>query len=87
MRCGSAQGEPLDYFLIISILSLIEVTFHPLFSKRSWIRGISCRTFAAAALPLTSKHQLSPSIGPALMAGRRAAGSSDSIDLSLSLDS
>jgi hypothetical protein len=75
------------YFFLIRILSRIEVTFQPLPIRRAWIKGSSCRILAAAALPLTSRHQVSPSMGPAWTAGRKASGSSGSMALSLSLDS
>ena len=48
---------------------------------------MSCRILAAAAFPVTSKHQLWPSIGPAAISGRNDSGISDSMALSRPLDS
>lgn len=48
---------------------------------------MSWRSFAAAALPLTSKHQVSPSIGPAFTAERKVSGISELMASSRALDS
>ena len=71
----------------ISIFSRMDATFQPWRSKLAWIKGINCRILADAALLLTSRHQFSPSIGPALTAGRKPTGISASIAFSRALDS
>ena len=75
------------YFFGINIFTRIEVAFQPALSKQDSINGVSWRSFAAAAFPLTSKHHVSSSIGPALTAGRKFSGIKTSMVFSLALDS
>ena len=72
---------------VTNIFSRIDATAHPWRNKLARIRGTSCRTFAQAALPFTSRHQFSPSIGPALTDARKVEGISSSIACSRWFDS
>lgn len=48
---------------------------------------MSCLNFAAAAFPSTIKHQVVPSMGPAVMAWRKLAGIKNRTACNLLLDS
>ena len=65
----------------------IAVTSQPFVRKCANNAGVNCRSLADAALLLTSKHQLAPSIGPGWIAGHNDSGISDLIALSRSLES
>lgn len=59
-------------------------TSQPLAFSRVTITGASWRSLAAAALPLTSTHQTSPSAGPGCTAARMSLGISSSTAFSRS---
>ena len=56
----------------------MEQVSHPLFFNEASRPGTNCLSFAAAAVLLTRRHQVSPSTGPALIAGRSDGGINDS---------
>ena len=83
---GGTSGR-LRYLLRLPTFRRIAVTSYPRLLSFPVRAGNNCRSFAAAALPSTNRHQVVPSMGPGRMEARKGAGIRDSIAARRSVDS